>query len=400
MKKHDVFLLTLSVIVLLACSLPFLGGSPESSAVDVPEEVVEKVPAAVLTAVPSPTPDLSPVTVQVNADGSGDYATLHDAVVAVPAGSSINLGAGVYTLPETLKIEKTLSILGVDPQQTIIRGAVENGAIIDFQGPGTFAFYNITIEDTGSDTGIGLLIEDGEEIHVKNCRFNGGAIDEHTAGTGSGGIGLTVGGSTTGVIEQCEFFNQQIAGFAGKDQSNVALVSNHSHDNGVEGMGFIDQSKGEMLYNQVSNNVQFGVTVQNQASIKAHETDCWGNKASGFGLADDTTAELTSNRIEKNGEAGIHIYGNATALIEGNLISENGIHGLEMREQCRVEIKGNVIQNNKQIGVWYQNTAEGPLEENTIFGNGWGIVIEATAHAQMWGNSVSGNTEKDIWDKR
>ena len=190
MKKRCISLFLLSGFLLLACNLPGLGAAaaPEIAPTSIPQqsntpaEPAALLPTATAMIQPTPTPDMRPVTVQVNADGSGDYASLPEAVAAVPPGSTIQLAAGTYTLPETLEIEKPLHIIGAGPQETIIHGTVTDRNMIYVNVAGAFSFQNIALEYTSSNYGSCLGINAGKEIHVKNCHFSGAVYNEEIEG--------------------------------------------------------------------------------------------------------------------------------------------------------------------------------------------------------------------------
>lgn len=403
MKKRFVpFFLLLAVFLLMACSLPGLSAAAAPETQTVPAQAMPDTPAPVPTAViqQSPTPDLRPVTVQVNADGSGDYASLHDAVAAVTPGSTINLGAGIFTLPETLKIEKPLHIIGVDPQQTIIRGTVSDWAIISFNDPGTFSFQNIAVEYTDAGRGFAMNIFDGEEIHIKNCRFSG-AVKETNEETGDwGGSGIIVQGSTTGVIEQSEFFNNQVSGIQLNGESRMVLVDNHCHDNEQIGIGLFNDSESTLLYNETDHNGWHGIYVRHNASFSGSENASHNNEYFGVYLYENASGELTNSAIVENENNGVLLKANTYLVLRESDVFGNGQNGIELAEQSRAEIADNIIQDNQAAGIIYRDTSGGILKGNQLLGNKWGIYIEAGANPQLSGNVTTGNTDVDFVDKR
>jgi parallel beta-helix repeat protein len=423
MKKHFVpFLFLLSGFLLLACSLPGLGAAaaPEIAPTSFPQP--ENTPAVPDAPLPTSTPDMRPVTVQVNADGSGDYAALHEAVAAVPAGSTINLGAGVHTLPETLKIEKSLHIIGAGPQQTIIRGTVTDRNMIYVDVPGAFSFKNIALEYTSSNYGSCLGISAGQEIHIKNCRFSGAVRREETDGA-DGGVGLWVGGSTTGVVEDCEVDKNQSYGIELSNKAKVALINNHCHENAEDGIALFGESEGTLLYNllerngdngvwiddtasaeiannTIKENIFDGIVLVNNSSAVIHDNTITKNDETGVWLEASAFAKVTNNTITGNKQDGILTLENASALIEGNMIYDNGRHGISIKDQCQPEIIGNSIKGNGEAGIIYWDTSGGTLMDNQVHNNKWGIYINAGANPQLSGNEATSNTDVDFVDKR
>ncbi len=428
MKKRCISLFLLSGFLLLACNLPGLGAAaaPEIVPTSIPQQPnTPAEPAALLptaTAWPTSTPDLRPVTVQIRADGSGDYASLPEAVAAVPPGSTIQLAAGTYTLPETLEIEKPLHIIGAGPQETIIHGTVTDRNMIYVNVAGAFSFQNITLEYTSSNYGSCLGIANGEEIHVKNCHFSGAVRREETDGA-DGGVGLWVGGSTTGVIENSEFDNNQNYGIELSDEAKVALIKNHCHENAEDGIALFQDSEGTLLYNllekngdngvwiadaasaeiannTIKDNAFDGIVLVNNSSAVIHDNTIIDNDETGVWLQASAFAKVTNNTITGNKQDGILTLENASALIEGNKFYDNGRHGIIVKDQCQPEIIGNSIKGNGEAGIIYWDTSGGTLMDNQVYNNKWGIYINAGTNPQLSGNGVTDNTGADIVDKR
>jgi hypothetical protein len=78
-------------------------------------------PASTPPPLPEPTPSWSPTaTIQVKADGNGDYSTLGEAITNAPSGAAIVLGPGRYEVEDTLLIDKSLQLLGAGMEETEI----------------------------------------------------------------------------------------------------------------------------------------------------------------------------------------------------------------------------------------------------------------------------------------
>lgn len=126
-------------------------------------------------------------------DGSGDYATVLDAVLAAPTGtpdspSVIHVKPGTYTGKIYIQREKRfLRIVGVDPVATVIAYNLnanlpgEDGKPIGtFRTPTVvvdaddFSAENITFANTAGPVGQALAIRiDGDRVAFRNCRFLG-----------------------------------------------------------------------------------------------------------------------------------------------------------------------------------------------------------------------------------
>ena len=125
------------------------------------------------TAVPTP----APVTVRLASDGSGDYATLGEAVAAVPDGSVIWLDAGTFPV-EPLEIEKSLHLAGVGIQETVIASG-GGEFVVRYTGSGLFTVEDLTFRYEGSDAA-DVVVMQGGQIEASRCRFTGAVVVEAT----------------------------------------------------------------------------------------------------------------------------------------------------------------------------------------------------------------------------
>src|SRR5262245_3282414 len=145
----------------------------------------------VVSTQPSPRVDANSV---VAADGSGDYATIQDAIDAVPQSTSssnrwvILVKPGIYHERTYIQREKRfVSLVGTDPSTVVI----SYGLYASMNGPdgkpiGTFrtptvqvdaddfSAENITFENSAGPVGQALAIRvDGDRDVFRNCRFIG-----------------------------------------------------------------------------------------------------------------------------------------------------------------------------------------------------------------------------------
>ena len=145
----------------------------------------------VVSTQPSPRVDANSV---VAADGSGDYATIQDAIDAVPQSTSasnrwvIRVKPGTYHERVYVQREKRfVSLVGADPSTVVI----SYGLYASMSGPdgkpiGTFrtptvqidaddfSAENITFENTAGRVGQALAVRvDGDRAVFRNCRFIG-----------------------------------------------------------------------------------------------------------------------------------------------------------------------------------------------------------------------------------
>ena len=129
----------------------------------------------------------------VAADGSGQFKTVQEAIMAVPAGSAANpvlihIQPGIYRELIYVQREKRFfHLLGVDPQKTVLTYDLQANLVgPDGRPIGTFRTAstvmdaddliaeNITFENSAGPVGQALAIRvEGDRVVFRNCRFLG-----------------------------------------------------------------------------------------------------------------------------------------------------------------------------------------------------------------------------------
>jgi parallel beta-helix repeat protein len=265
--------------------------------------------------IPTAKPDL-PRTVYLNADGSGDYPTIQSAIDALPANSTIMLGSGTFKVSDPLRVEKSLTIIGVAHDETDIYATGRYGAIY-FVGPGEFNIQKISVLYQSSTQGHVIEFSDAV-FNMSECLIKGGV---HSEAENKGGAGIWVKNST-GTVQSSYFVENQIHGIQIRGTSQVTLTKNTIYNNRNTGMAVFDSSK---------------VTVQN-------------------------------NEILYNGIDGISVAEFANVIIENNIINNNGDAGIIFFDQSGGVVKNNTCADNKW-GIYIEATANPHLENNNCYGN-------------------------------
>lgn len=335
----------------LALGQPDLGGQQAGPAVIT--QVVTAAPAGAVTVVitsppqatetplPSPTPDLEPVTVRVAPDGSGDYESLEAAVEAVPPGSSILLQPGTYRLSGALEIEKPLSLLGTGMEETVVSG-IEGDQVVLLSGPGPFSVEGITFRYEGPGWARVMTV-DGAEIDILRCRFTGAVWSDEEE---RGGDGLLLWGTTTGSIRESRFDGNELHGIELQDQAQPLLEGNVATGNGENGFVYFEESSGT-----------------------ARNNDCSGNGLHGIGAAEQAQPVLEENVCNDNGEVGIRFSGSASGTARSNTCSRNGLHGIQVSDEAEATLEGNTCSENEEVGIRFSDSASGIVRNNRCTGN-------------------------------
>ena len=414
MIKKIIPVLVFGMILLTACNLP--GRLPQGTTTTV---------NPVLTAdITQPSDGLTNFTpsavIRLFPDGSGDYASLIQAVENAPVGASIILATGTYELTDFLDIEKSLTITGAGMDQTVITTIIGEDAI-GFYGPGTFTLSDLTIQYAGTSPSDVFLVDNGT-VFISNCRFTGGVEDTGDAAIGYG-VGLFIQGTSDGIIRNSQFLHNQSGGLVIIDDSSITIQSNTFTINTDSGLTLRGTYSGLVEGNTSTYNKFHGIALMDNTSATLQSNFCSNNENSGIVFFDNSVGSAKENESTKNGFHGIAVLGNSHPLLEENTCSENtydGIayfenaygtargnnclnnvgNGLSAADNSSPTVESNIFSYNMLSGVSFYPGSAGSAQGNTCAFNGWGIYVEKGANPTLGNNTVYSNTTADILDER
>jgi len=378
---------------------------------------------------PTATPETA--TIHVAPDGSGDYATLAEAVAAAPEGAIITLDAGTYRLAEPLSVEKALSLQGAGMEQTEIVSAVGE-YVVRFAGEGPFAAEGIAFRHEG-ETGADVVLVEGGQVFVSRCHFAGdkgaglhltsrttGTVRDSVAEVGRWAIGFSISGDAQPTLQNVRSTGNAY-GIRVSDQAQPALQNNVCNDNNLDGIRYDDDAGGLARQNEASGN-RTGIAVTGRAQPTLEENTTSDSKGAGIdfvdraggvargnqihdnfggiGVAGQAQPTLEGNVISRNVTAGIAYFGNGGGTARRNESSGNGIDGIGVFADAAPTLEENVLQNNGESGISYNDSSGGVARNNECSGNKVGIQVNAEANPELDGNRSQENTQADIQDLR
>ena len=385
------------------------GGTPQvvgppvvdEPAVDDPAntEPAANEPVAVYTPPDSEDPvDLS--VLHVNADGSGDYATITDAIAAAAPGTTIEIAPGVYN--EALMVDKPLQFVGIgDRAQTII--STDIGSTFLWTAA-SGRIENLTLQQTGQNEYSAIRFDGGAADVIGNditsqgyaaVTVEGGANPVVTGNTIRDGMASGVyvaGDGTTGTYSRNSVFGNAYSGF--EITLNAApIVSENTIRNNLQSGIFISESAtGLYANNQIEGHALAAIFVNNAAKPEVKNNIITGNKTSGIVVADGGLGSYVGNLIDGCIESGIQVLRGANPDMRDNTI-KNGLQaGIVINENGKGRFTGNTITANAQAGVLTLNGGNAIFKTNTITYNAYAAVeVQAGGSGIFTGNDLSGN---------
>ncbi|MBL7063797.1 MAG: right-handed parallel beta-helix repeat-containing protein [Anaerolineae bacterium] len=309
--------------------------------------------------------------IRVEADGSGDYSTLEEALEEAPEEAIVILGPGTYHLERGLDLSKPLRLVGAGMDRTEIVSEAE-GYVLRFSGDGPFAVADITFRHEGG-MAADVVVVQGGGVAFARCRFTGAVRAE----TEEVRAGLRFQGSTAGVMQDCVAEGNDSFGVVVEGQAQPVLEGNLCRENTRSGILYSDSGAGVARQNECTDNGYHGISVNDQAEPTLEENVCADNE-----------------------QTGIVYFESTGGVARGNECTGNGV-GIGVGEHAAPTLEENVCTGNGQAGIGYLGSGGGVARRNECSGNGgYGIYVAETAGPDLADNDCHDNGKEDIQDLR
>jgi len=338
----------------------------------------------------------------VKHDGSGDYATIQDAIDAASHGDSILLGPGTFTGTGNKNLDtggKAIVIASVSGAESTVIDCESDGRAFYFhsgEGNGT-VIEGITVVDGNAGTldGYGGAVYcDGASPTLVECVFRGCYADS--------GAALALFQSNARIIRNRFIDNNCFWGCSGPDppwiqddlgaiycvDSDVTIVDNYFRKN----MTGIPSQDGAVLWASHST-----------LSIVGNEFDANGQAQGGGPVyADSCQVQILGNYFHDNrGEAsGGVVLERSTGVVRANRFDDNEPqchYGAIRLDDTDASVDFNLITDNGGIGISASSTV-GTVQRNIISGGhticfeeGRGIVVSNSAGMVITNNVLYEN---------
>ena len=293
-----------------------------------------------------------------------DYPTITEAISHASIGDNVVVLKGIYQ--ENVQINKSISIIGEDAENTIIIGT----------GGGNHALSGITV--TADNVKVsGFTIES----------LNYSSSSLYATGINIQGDHCTI----TGNIIQNNYL-----GIFCSIQSYTTITGNTISHNLKDGMRFYGGSLNEISDNNITENAASGIAIAGYSNtILRNKLE--GNLR-GIGLG-STYSVVSKNTIDSNVESGIYLAGSEDT-ISANSISNNK-WGIYITPQLAASHANHLYHNNlNNIFNAFDNSSTIAEDWDNGYpsgGNYWSDYTSRYPNATEIGNSGIGNTPYLIW---
>jgi parallel beta-helix repeat protein len=317
--------------------------------------------------------------------------SIQAAIDAAKEGAVVCLAEGTWE--ENLVIGKGLTLRGLGPEKSVIKGVKEDEPVILISS-------NTEIEVIVG----GLTIAEAkgwcaeEPLRCPNGLSLGGkvkaTISGNTISRNNGGDGIYMWGSARATISGNNISENWGDGIYMVESAQATIEKNTISGNGG-GIYMGKSAQATIEKNTISENKGDGIYMWGSARATISGNNISGNnggygKGYGIYMLDSAQANITGNTISRS-NYGIYIEDSAQVITTGNTISENGWVGIYMEESAQATISGNTISGN-WIGIYMLDSAQAKVENNTIQENrGCGIYASSQAKVSGTSNHLEAN---------
>jgi nitrous oxidase accessory protein NosD len=303
--------------------------------------------------------------VAVNAEAAtivvpDDFSTIQEAVEYAAEGDTVFVKNGVYTVDDntTLVIDKTLSLIGEDPENTVILGAFsmypENDVAIRVAAP------NVTISGfTIKDCPVAIAIANYyAEPYPSGCRIVNNNILNNSEGIRPQRNNVFISGNN---------ITRNKAGITGSSTENVFITGNNITDNQYYGINIGMSRNVTICGNNISNN------------------------AGGINLIYYGPYDVYGNNINQNGWGIRFAEGCQNATVYGNTITQNGVGVVLLIFPNGGDVAVSGV-GNTVFGNLFVDNSEQVSQDKTdfILNSSWSMGTDIV----LWDNGALGN----YWD--
>ena len=283
-----------------------------------------------------------------------DYGSIQQAINAAAPGDTVHVNSGTYF--ENININKTITLVGENPETTIIDGSVSNSTY----GP-TLWIYGENVRD----------------VSIINFTIRGSPNS----------WGLYMLGTPNTTIENSIISNNH-GGIVADASDNSTFLNNTIINNLYEGLVFLESSGHSMKNNTISANA-YNFGIQDSAFNNDIDQSNLINGKPIYYLKNQTGITINPTTYP---EIGYLALINCSNMIVEDLTLTNNSNGILLAQTNGTMLTGNTFANDSMCIAMSYSTND-TLEGNIIANNWQGITLENSPNNAFKDNNMTGNLQ-------
>jgi parallel beta-helix repeat protein len=326
---------------------------------------------------------IATASAQVHVSSGGDLAA---AVASAPAGSTISVDPGTYTLTSTLVINKPLVVVGTSgPSVTFINAPGQTFPIL-------LSANNISLSGFTLSGGFwGIFAGDiSNTTHYSNIQIRNMVVDTNPS-AGSPGHGIYIHMLDSAVVESSTVVKAYANGiFVDGNSSNVLITRSTVSQTITQHAFAVKDSSGVILSgNTVTGSAADGILLIGSSSCRIEENNISGHQVDGITVTPDPGPPVvlsTSNYVARN-------------TVVSNGLSQARPHGTGIwinGESDGTVVFGNTLSGSPENGISIFNASNNAVIANNAFGNGQGGIFVFGPTSLESPSSVGNNPSNNV----
>jgi parallel beta-helix repeat protein len=263
-------------------------------------------------------------------DVPNDYVSIQGAINSAYDGDTIFVRNGTYC--ENVVINKTLTLVGENPQTAIIDGGGA-GTVLSIMADGVNV-SGFTIQNGGDWPNNGIRLSEGTSY----CNISGNTIINNYCG-------ISLWSSLSNIISRNTLINNDYG---------IVLWSS-SEKNVIEG-------------NTLTANNNYGIGLVSSSNNIIIENNLTKNNGAAIYLFDSSNNAISVNKFTNN-DYGVILWDSSNNTVSGNNFTENWWYGIYLDSSNYNTINGNNIVTNNHAGIYLQSSSNNKIHHNNFIDN-------------------------------
>jgi parallel beta-helix repeat protein len=321
-----------------------------------------------------PFGNTSPMGPIYNMDKNLYYDVIQEAVENADSGNRIYVSSGIFF--ENIQINKTVSLIGEDRNDTVIDGG-GNGDVIIIDSPWVnITGFTINNSGTGSE-------DEGIDINSNDSHIHGNNIVDNRRG-----ISISSGGNVIGHnmiassqdhgIYMSSSSDNEITGNNFSSNGGTGLFLSSSDNNNIHGNSFWNNEYGfstwgananNISYNEFISNNESGIHLQSFSDYNNITDNIFSDNLIGIGMLFSNQNNISKNNISQGIERGIMLQNsNANIFIYNDVLFNEGV-GIQLQYSDDNIINDNIVSHNDLDGIYLDTSNGNDIIRNIINSN-------------------------------